>query len=273
MQVTLTQRTWRGLSFVGGYTWAHSIDSASLNRAVQPQNSLNARAERGNSDLDARHRFTLALSYDLPSRKSPLRLLEGWQVNSIVTIQGGTPWGLIDGFVNGNDISLTGEFSDRWNIFGDPANIHASPSGPLPFFDFSDSAHSNAACLAHASLGQLQTFGCFASNGTVIVPPEPGQFGIMGRNLFRGPRLDNWDFSLVKTTKINERVSVQFRAEFFNILNHPHFASPNSPIATFDPSVPGTFGFASATPDVAAANPVIGTGGPRNIQFGLKIRY
>ena len=97
MQVTLTQRTWRGISFVGGYTWAHSIDSASLNRAVQPQNSLNARAERGNSDLDVRHRFTLALSYDLPSRKSPLRLLEGWQVNSIVTIQGGTPWGLIDG--------------------------------------------------------------------------------------------------------------------------------------------------------------------------------
>jgi hypothetical protein len=94
----------------------------------------------------------------------------------------------------------------------------------------------------------------------------------MGRNLFRGPRLDNWDFSLVKTTKINERVSVQFRAEFFNILNHPHFVNP-TPLGNIDPSVPDTFGFSGATPDVAGANPVIGTGGPRNVQFGLKIRY
>jgi hypothetical protein len=177
--------------------------------------------------------------------------------------------------LNGNDISLTGEFSDRWNIFGDAANIKASPSGGIPFFDFSDAQHSNASCLAHASLTQLQAFGCFAEGGTVIVPPEFGQFGTMGRNTFRGPRLDNWDFSLVKTTKITERFDIQLRAEFFNILNHPHFANPFSggSLGNVDPSVPSTFGFASATPDVAAANPVIGTGGARNIQLGLKLRF
>ncbi|MFY9585656.1 MAG: TonB-dependent receptor [Candidatus Acidiferrales bacterium] len=275
LQVSVTQRPWHGLTYVLGYTWAHSIDFASLNRAAQPQNSLRADLERGNSDLDIRHRLTLALTYNLPSRKGWGQLLEGWQVNSLVTVSGGTPWGLTDGFANGNDISLTGEFSDRWNIFGDAANIKASPSGGIPFFNFSDAQHSNASCLAHASLSQLQSFGCFAEGGTVIVPPEFGQFGTMGRNTFRGPRLDNWDFSLVKTTKITERFDIQLRAEFFNILNHPHFANPFSggSLGNVDPSVPSTFGFASATPDVAAANPVIGTGGARNIQLGIKFRF
>lgn len=62
--------------------------------------------------------------------------------------------------------------------------------------------------------------------------------------------------------------------EAFNVLNHPHFANPfsNGSLENIDPSVLSTFGFASATPDVAAANPVIGTGGARNIQLGLKIR-
>ncbi len=275
LQVSVTQRPWHGLTYVLGYTWSHSIDSASLNRAAQPQDSNRPGLERANSDLDIRHRLTVALTYNLPSRKGWGQLLEGWQVNSIVTVQGGTPWGLTDGFANGNDISLTGEFSDRWNMFGDPANIKASPSGGIPFFDFSDAAHSNTACAAHALLSQLQSFGCFAQNGTVIVPPDPGTFGSMGRNTFRGPRLDNWDFSLVKTTKITERFEFQLRAEFFNILNHPHFANPYSggALGNVDPSVPSSFGFASATSDVAAANPVIGTGGARNIQIGLKFRF
>jgi hypothetical protein len=273
LQVSITQRPWHGLTYVLGYTWSHSIDFASLNRAAQPQDSNRPALERGNSDLDLRHRLTLALTYNLPSRKGWGQLLEGWQVNSLVTISSGTPWGLTDGFVNGNDISATGEFSDRWNIFGDPANIKASHDGGIPFFDFSTPARSNAACAAHASLSQLQSFGCFAQNGTVIVPPDPGQFGNMGRNTFLGPRLDNWDFSLAKTTKIKERFDFQLRAEFFNILNHPHFANPFSTLGNIDPSVPSTFGFSSATPDVAAANPIVGTGGARNIQLGLKIRF
>jgi len=89
---------------------------------------------------------------------------------------------------------------------------------------------------------------------------------------FRGPRLDNLDLSIVKTTKISERVSVQLRGEFFNVLNHPHFMNPNT-LGYVDPSDPSTFGVIAATPDVAAANPVIGTGGPRNIQLGLKFRF
>ena len=286
LQVSVTQRPWHGLTYVLGYTWSHTIDFASLNRAAQPQDSNRPRLERGNSDLDLRHRLTVALTYNLPSRKGWGQLLEGWQVNSIVTVQAGTPWGLTDGFVNGNDISLTGEFSDRWNIFGDPRNIKASPSGSIPFFDPSTftiqpvtlKKLGNPDCIARADFGQLQSFGCFEQGGTVLVPPGApgvGAFGNMGRNLFIGPRLDNWDFSLVKTTRLTERLDVQVRVEAFNVLNHPHFANPLSggALGNVDPSIPSTFGFASATSDVAAANPVIGTGGARNIQLGVKFRF
>ncbi|HKD38155.1 MAG TPA: hypothetical protein VKB78_15180, partial [Pirellulales bacterium] len=75
-----------------------------------------------------------------------------------------------------------------------------------------------------------------------------------------------------KTFKATERVGVQFRAEFFNILNHPNFANP-AILFNNDLGFPDTFGKVTATPDVAGANPVIGTGGPRNIQFGLKVRF
>jgi hypothetical protein len=96
----------------------------------------------------------------------------------------------------------------------------------------------------------------------------------MGRNHFRGPSFYNWDFSLVKDTRLGERVKMQFRAEFFNVLNHPQFANPEaSTLFNEDPSSPGLFGASNATPDVGAANPVIGTGGPRNIQFGLKFIF
>ena len=215
-------------------------------------------------------------------------MLEGWQVNSILTIQGGLPWNLIDGNINGSDSSGTGEFADRWNITSSPANFKPSTTG-IPFVDPSfftvdtNSGHviggTNAAsntCFSIAgsqeAKDQLASLGCYVAGSSVLTPPAFGTFGNIGRNPFRGPRLDNLDFSVVKTTNLNERVSVQLRGEFFNILNHPHFANPNTQ-GLVDPSDPTSFGFIFNTPDVAAANPVIGTGGPRNIQLGLKFRF
>ena len=283
LQTSLTQRAWRGLSFVAGYTWAHSLDQASLNRAAQPQDSLHPEKEYATSDIDIRHRFTLAMSYELPGRKSFAQMLEGWQVNSIITVQTGLPWSVIDGFVNGNDISGTGEFSDRWNFFGRPSDFKPTPNG-IPFFlngtpkpgdDPTKFAINNAACLAHASTAALQSFGCFVDSGAVMTPPDFGQFGTMGRNLFRGPAFRNVDFSILKTWKFNERASVQFRTEIFNVLNHPNFTNPygvGGQLGNVDPSV-GGFGASSATTDVAAANPVIGSGGPRAIQLGIKFKF
>ena len=285
LQVSYTQRPWHGLSFLLGYTYAHALDQVSLNRGLNPQNSLDPAAEYASSDLDIRHRFTLSITYELPRIKSWAQLLEGWQVNSIIALQTGLPWGAIDGYSNGNDISLTGEFADRWNFFGKPSDFTASQNGPIPYFnsgtpglgdDPSTFAINNPACTAHASQTALSSYGCYVKGGSVMTPPEPGTFGTMGRNLFRGPSYRNWDFSLVKTWSIRERFSIQFRGEFFNILNHPNFTNPfgvGGQLGNVDPSSPSSFGYASETPDVAAANPVMGSGGNRAVQLGLKFKF
>jgi hypothetical protein len=182
-------------------------------------------------------------------------------------MQTGQPWNVVD---TGNDISFTGEGGDRWNFYGDPAEFSPSPGGGIPFFA---DGTQNIACAAHASPAQLQQYGCFAKGHSVMTPPEPGAFGTMRRNIFRGPGFNTWDLSVAKDWKLTEKARLQFRVEFFNVLNHPNFANPYGANLTYgrvDPSGPEQFGCSCATPDVADANPVIGTGGPRNIQFGLK---
>ena len=109
-----------------------------------------------------------------------------------------------------------------------------------------------------------------------MTPPDHATFGSMGRNIFRGPGLEAWDLSLVKDWKVAERFKIQFRGEFFNVLNHPNFGNPygaNFNYGRVDPSNPAQFGCSCATPDVADANPVIGTGGPRNVQLGVKVVF
>ena len=245
LQSTFTVRPWHGLALVSGYTYSHAIDFVSLNRAQQPQDSNRPRLERASGDNDIRHRFTLAVSYDFPSIKSWGQLLEGWQVNSIIVLQTGAPYTAYD---FENDISLTGEFSDRWNVIAPPNSIpNFGINGPIPV------------------------------TSVLAPPPCPGQcFGNGGRNTFRGPKYRNWDFSIAKTFRLSERLSVQFRGEFFNVLNHPNFANPGctfNGLFNCDLGLLSSFGEVTATPDVAGANPIIGSGGPRNIQLGIKFKF
>src|SRR5207245_8956159 len=121
----------------------------------------------------------------------------------------------------------------------------------------------------------LALFGCYANGSSVMIPPPLGSFGTMGRNIFRDTGFRNWDLSVAKNWKFGERFGAQFRAEFFNVLNHPNFANPfggQNGWAHNDPST-GSFGCACATPDVAASNPVIGSGGSRASQLGLKLSF
>ena len=269
LQVTLTKRYSQGLYLLAGYTYGHAIDTATSNLAGVPPDSTDYAAERGNGDYDIRHRFTLSLTYDLPSRKTKSQLLEGWQLTSILNLQTGMPYTLGD---FGNDISYTGELNDRWNMTGNPKDIHWSPSHPLPYFDFSDAAHSNAACLAQANalgtVDNLLYYGCYQEGSAVITPPADTTQGHMGRNIFTGPGFANWDFSLSKMFRIGERVKFQLRGEVFNILNHTNFAGLET-----DLSSPNSVGTVVYTPDIAAANPVIGSGGSRHIQLGAKFLW
>ncbi len=271
LQVTVRQNTHKGLYFVAGYTWAHSIDDASGNRQFNIQNSNNPAAERGNSDTDIRHRFTMAATYELPSRPGYAQLLRGWRINSIFTAQTGEPLLFYD---SSDDISGTGELNDRWNLAGDPSKIHWSQYHPLPFYP---DGTTNPACLATgADPGQLAYYGCFAGPGWEITPPNAGQFGSMGRNVVYGPGYVDMDFSIIKNFTFGERAKLELRGEFFNLLNHPNFAGVDTDLSdgfstNSNPLFNGTVGQAFYTPDIAASNPVIGSGGSRHIQVGAKI--
>jgi Carboxypeptidase regulatory-like domain len=279
LQMTLTARRFHRLTFVSGYTYSHSLDDVGANwdfgaGSGLPQNSAHPQLEYSHSDFDIRHRFTLSATYALPGRKGFAQSLEGWQVNSIVSLYGGQPWGPIDA---GNDFSHTGEAVDRWDFFGDPHDFK-SGAAPVPYLAGPD-ALNDPVCTAHArSLDSLGAGGCYKVRGSVMTPPAPGTFGLMGRNLFRDSGFKNWDFSLDKSWKFGERFGAQFRGELFNFLNHPNFANPfggQNGWAHNDPSVPGAggFGCGCATPDVAASNPVIGSGGSRAVQLGLKLTF
>jgi hypothetical protein len=118
--------------------------------------------------------------------------------------------------------------------------------------------------------------GCFAQGKSVMIPPAMGTFGTAGRNTFPSYPFKNWDASIYKDWKFKERLTFQFRAEFFNVLNHPQFANPGGGPNGFnhnDPSVTNLFGCGCATPDVAGENPVLGSGSNRAMQLGLKIIF
>jgi len=297
LQVTLNSRNYHGLSMVAGYTWAHALDDVSANwdfgyGAGLPEDSYNVGREYGNSDFDMRQRFTLSLTYAIPGRKGPGQMLEGWELNSIVTLQSPQFWGPID---LGTDVAGTGPLPvsppasapARWSFYhagttapGNPSDFQSGPS-PIPF----SPGTSNGTCVQTAeavdgttttlSMQSLALFGCYAKGSSVMIPPPLGQFGNMGRNIFPDSGFRNLDFSIAKNWHFGERLHAQFRAEFFNILNHPNFANPYGGQNGFglnDPSVQ-PFGCGCATPDVAAANPVIGSGGSRAVQLGLKFTF
>ena len=279
LQVTLSARNYHGLSMIAGYTYSHALDQVGANWDFGaglglPSDSTHPGREYASSDYDIRHRFTLSLTYLIPGVKSFAHLLEGWRVNSIVTINSGQPFGAMDA---GTDVSQSGEANDRWDFFGNPSDFKATRTG-IPYFAPGD-PHMPAACTTHAAAigatDSLNAFGCYASGNSVMIPPAFGTFGTMGRNIFRDTGFQNIDFSVAKVWKFSERIGAQFRVEIFNVLNHPNFANPfggQNGWAHNDPST-GSFGCSCATPDVAASNPVIGSGGSRAIQFGLKLNF
>ncbi|MCU1343074.1 MAG: hypothetical protein JWN92_2497, partial [Candidatus Acidoferrum typicum] len=154
-------------------------------------------------------------------------------------------------------------------------------AGGIPYFPNT----SNATCLAKSTaMGQLAIasltdLGCYANGSSVLVPPAYGSLGTAAPNMFRSFPYYNVDLNVTKVFKVKEGLSFQFRAEFFNIFNHPNianvFGGPGGDNTFTDPSADAGagFGFRNTTPDVLSSNPVLGSGGPRAIQLGLKILF
>jgi hypothetical protein len=210
LQVSANKRMVHGLTFLGSYTWSHSVDGGSIpvnflnpnSEATFPQDKNNLRLDRGNSAYDARHRFVLSALYELPFFKSGAgvarNVLGNWQVNGILTWQTGFPFTVLDT----SDPNRDGQATDRPNQVGNP--FGPGTRTPQKWFD--------AAAFVH---------------------PPAGTNGLVGRNSLEGPGISNLDFSVFKNFRVTERQNVQFRAEFFNLFNHPNFDTPvndfNSP--------------------------------------------
>jgi outer membrane receptor protein involved in Fe transport len=231
LQAKFTQRLHAGLSALAGYTWSKSIDDASgfFSSAGDPnfpQDSNDPRADRGLSNFDIRHRFTLGYSCDLPLPAKNI-LLRGWQTNGVWTFQTGRPFTvtLLPGVDNSNTGIPSIQFGvvDRPNLVGDP---HLSNAGPDAWF-----------------------------NTNAFVTPPYGMFGNAGRNILEGPGFSSINVSAIKNTALREGVTLQFRAEFFNLLNRPNFNLPDSFVGS--PS----FGRILSAAD------------PRRVQFGLKLLF
>ncbi len=298
LQVVVTQRTAHGLSFTAGYTYAHALSNADDNWTfLTPTNSFNPRGNYGNSQFDIRHNFTLTTTYALPGIKTPGQILQGWSINSVLSYNTGMPWGVND---YSTDFSGTNEVSqpanpngEQWNFYGNPQDFKTNHSlaftnggvGGIPYFGPGNGTPIPAACMSRAqALGQLAVasltnLGCYVSGSSVLIPPAFGSYGTTARNMFPGPGFFNWDFSVTKEFKIKERLTTQFRAEAFNILNHPNisnpFGGPGGDNTYTDPTaVAGAgFGFRPNTPDVTSSNPILGSGGARAIQLGLKLIF
>jgi hypothetical protein len=157
----------------------------------------------------------------------------------------------------------------------------------IPFSATQSAAMWNQ-CLAHAAgtttgaspTNNLVTgaqAGCFVVGNSVMTPPATGSFGNMGRNIFRDSGFKNVDFSIFKTFSLKERYTAQFRVEFFNLFNRPTPANPYGSANGYgtgnDPSAGTNFGCGCATADIAAGSPMIGSGGPRAMQLGLKLQF
>jgi outer membrane receptor protein involved in Fe transport len=194
--VTANKRFANGLQFQTSYTFSKSIDYNSRNnQGLSVQDSYNIRGDRGLSDFDARHRGVLSGVYDLPFKGN--RLVTGWEISTIVSLQTGNPMNF-----HTTNTSFLGQAVQRPNVIG------TIPTGFSPAFS-----------------GNAAQVTWIANPGNYLINPG-NAFGNLGRNTVIGPGFSNWDFALVKNTKITERLTWQIRADVFDILNHPNFTQP-----------------------------------------------
>jgi len=263
LQASLNLRNFHRLTSTINYVFSHAIDTASdgqdfVPNASQPDNSFDQRAERASSNFDQRQRFVWTYNYDVPNAQTLKWITNGWGFDGVVNVSSGEPYdvSIINNFLN--DYNGTGEFYGRPDLVGDPF----AGTGSLNILNLS----------AFKVPCTLVAGSCVA--GTKHI-------GNLGRNPFAGPNIRNVDFAIVKNTKLGERVNVQFRADMFNIFNHPNFTNPLLPNFEVDIAqnglTPSGFGQGflkpTATPDVGIGNPFLGGGGPRNIQLSVKFSF
>jgi hypothetical protein len=295
LQTSFRVANYHGFTSLVNYVWSRSIDNSSdgedfVVNAAQPQNSTQPQLEKGPSNFNIPHRFVWIASYTLPKMDGNMaKLKNGWGIDSAATLQSGQPFNLNYNFED--DYSGGGDGFDRPDVVGPVVYDKHHPLNYLQLSSFAMPCTSGAT---------LATYNGFADDCV----PGTRHYGNLGRNSLSGPTFKQWDVAFYKDTALTERLTMQLRADFFNILNHPNFSNPVLPAFIADPAAnpisplftyPGTSvagcacGFAPpnaahrevgngayqvvATGDVGIGNPFLGGGGPRGIQLAAKFTF
>ena len=254
LQVQLRHHAGR-LQLEANYTWSHEIDDM-INVFSNFSNPTDPNFDRGPGDWDIRHNFTASAVYSLPELKGSNLLMRsvlgGWQTSSIFQTRTG-------GSINPELIQGFFGLPIRPDVTGAPTML---PNASWPLTSYNRAA--------------------FAVDPNFNGDPGVG-LGDAGRNSLRAPGFFQWDFSLMKNFPVREKVTVQFRADFFNILNHPNFGNPDNGICTGIVAATTTTPAACSAPDLnfgkigstiaGANNTLVGTGTARQEQFALKVIF
>jgi hypothetical protein len=291
MQTSVQRRFAHGLTLGGQWTWAHSLgDTGGSNEAQTAQNPFDFEQDRGNNAFDVRHSGNMTALYELPfgtgrkfanTSKALDYLVGGWQLGGVVNARTGLP---IDITIARNDLAYRLNGTNLYvnspvvtagqvmttavinNPYGGAFRNNRRPSvvaGVDPFLQTSDRR--------------------YVLNPAAFSTPAPGTFGNLGRWALHGPGLVQLDFTLQKRFLITERVNLEFRSEFYNILNRANFANPPARLnnslgnaaGQLQPNQPydvssagGAFGVANST-----VTKDVGLGTNRQIQFSLRLSF
>ena len=223
MQLQALKTFTHGLSFQASYTYSRSMDDVSdvlpvySNDMGIGQNPLDLSANWGPSAFDVRHRFVLNSLFEVPwtsrFRGVEGKVLHGWAVDGIATVQSGLPANIFSGSRLGiSDVALMGGGTELAN--GNAQLFQPAPSGSA----------AAAAIPAPCARGIMLNPTCSNSSGFPLTQPLLGNFGNSGRNQLRVAGLSDFDMGLYKNTRVNEKLTVQFRWETYNVFNHANFS-------------------------------------------------
>jgi hypothetical protein len=240
----------RGLQALASYSFSHSIDVASKDAFASDHNTpgtlANPHVDRGDSDYDIRHSFTAGVTYDLPSpgsHKVVHATLSGWSLDGFVLARSALP----DDLVGASVVAVNTTLRLRPNVnLGVPLVLHGSqyPGGKI-------------------------------FNKAAFTPPPKEQQGDFGRNVLRGFGAWQADVGLQRQFHLTEKTGLRFRAEFFNIFNQPNFGNPNNDLTSplFGHSTQTLASGLGSGGASGGYNPLYQIGGPRSIQFALKLQF
>jgi hypothetical protein len=245
LTIGLRQRMSRGLELLAHYTWAHTLDVSSNSNAGErnTQDPYHWWYDHSNSSWDYRHRFVASYVYDLPffrnTKNAFLKYaIAGWQANGITQIQSGAPFSV----TSSEDIANVGIISGA---------INQRPDRIAPATDNCGRSQLTN-CISYASFRR----------------PAQYTYGNGGRNTLVGPGSANTDFSLFKNFAFKEKAKLQFRGEFFDFFNTPHFGNPNSSLTTADLNAIAAGGKPSS-----AFGSISSSNGNRTVQVGLRLQF